>query len=593
MKESVAVKTIYLNGENLGLENLIKVSRSNPLRGGLVVDFHKEVWGKIDEFRIGLLNYLYEKPEVQIYGVNTNCGDLLDNGLESKAREEYIKALKAHKANLDDPEMKKKRDDIFGIYLKALEDYQERYLKAHNCGTGSPLPIEVVRAIMIIRLNSFAKGFSAVSKQMCKFLLDMLNLGVTPWVLEEGSVGASGDLIPLAMIGATMVGLPEAKAYYWNDDTDEYDLMKASKALEKAGLKPIRLGLKEAMGLTNGSNYIAAMTAFSIADAENLLKNSSVSAALSLEAIRGERDAFSEEVANARPHRGQLEIAGQMRSLLEGSRRTGRDAQRYRFPGQFEETVRPRIQDRYSFRAIPQVHGAAYEALEKAKDVLLTEINSATDNPLLFEDKNKPGEFFAISGANFHGQPLAVVIDYLKIAMTGMALVTDKRTFSMLDKNQSFGLPADLAPTGMKSNTGLMIAQYAGAARAAESRILSTPCSVMSITTSANQEDFVSMGSIGAVHLRKIIYNTTILVAVELLCAFRALQMTHDWLPAEYRNPGLRIGRVYKYLAESLSPVKEDCYLRTDIELFVEMVKTGKIIELVKEVFQKGKIQTL
>lgn len=531
---------IYLNGNNLTIANVIKIAEK-----GYKVDFPEHIKQNIIKIREGLEKQLSEHPEIKIYGTNVGCGDLKDET----------------------------------ITPESFESYQVKYIKAHNCGTGNPLPIEIVRGIMVIRLNSFAKGLSAIRMSTCQLMIDMLNNDVTPWVLEEGSVGASGDLIPLAMIGASLIGLPESKAYY------KGELLSSQEALKRANLKPIKLGAKEAMGLTNGSNFISSIAAFAIRDAEILLNTASVTSALSLEAIRGEKDAFSNLINDNRPHKGQLYIANQIRNLIKGSMRTTKEAQVFEYQGQIKDSIKVRVQDRYSFRAIPQVHGPVYEAIEKLKETLTIEINSATDNPLFFVDEK--GFFHAKSGANFHGQPLANVIDYLKLSITTLGLVTDKRTFSLLDKYLNFGLPADLAHDHSKGDTGLMLTQYAGAARAAESRVLSTPASVMSVSTSANQEDFVSMGSIGVIHLQKVIYNTQIILGVELLCALRALQMSYDILPEELRQLGQGTDIVYNALNKELPPVDEDQYMRLDMEKAIELIKSGKVLDLVKDIINE------
>ena len=527
-------KVIYLQGHDLLLSEVIEVAEK-----GCKVDFSEELKNKIAEFRTGLEKQLTDHPEIQIYGTNVGCGDLKD-----------VK-----------------------ITPEAFEEFQVKYIKAHNCGTGAPLSIAEARGIMVIRLNSFAKGLSAVRRETCQLMIDMLNKGVTPWILEEGSVGASGDLIPLAMMAAVMIGLPEAKAYF------NGELLPATVALEKAGLQPTRLGAKEAMGITNGSNYISSLAIFALRDAENLLKTASVATALSLEAIRGEKDAFCELIHENRPHKGQLQVATQIRKLVNGSKRTTKEAQLFAFPHQSADSVKERVQDRYSFRATPQVNGAAIEAIDKLKDVLTIELNSATDNPLFYIDEN--GTFLAKSGANFHGQPLATVIDYAKLSLTSIGLMSDKRSFSLLNKALNFGLPADLAVNHAQGDSGLMLTQYAGAARVAENRVLSTPASVMSVSTSANQEDVVSMGSIGVVHLKRIIYNLQLIVAIELLNAQRAIQMTYNLLPSELQSLGEGTSIVYNYLNQEFAPMTGDEYLRTDMEKMLKIVQENKIVELV------------
>jgi histidine ammonia-lyase len=562
---------IIIDGKNLTIENLINIAENNHK-----IDFSEETWRKISEFRKGLESHIYEHPEKPIYGVTRGCGDLLSSALKKDYQEKYIEAYKKHEQDPENQEKENERKKLFKEYLEALENYQVRYIKAHNCGTGNPVPIKIARAVLVIRLNSFAKGHSAMRPETCKLMIEMLNKGVTPWILEEGSVGASGDLVPLAMIGATLIGLPEAKAYY------KGELMSAEEALSRAGLKPTKLGAKEAMGLTNGSNLITAFSAFAVKDAEILLKEASISAALSLEAIRGEKSAFSNLIAESRAHKGHKIIAEQMRKLLEESERTTTESQKQPFKDlqpKDDPSLRERIQDRYSFRAIPQVHGATYEAIEKLREVVEIEINSSTDNPLLFKDKQ--GKYYAISGANFHGQPLATVIDYLKQALTALSLITNKRAFSLLDQAQNFGLPGDLAADPAGGDTGLMITQYAASARAAESRVLSTPSSVMSISTSANQEDFVSMGTAGAIHLKKVIHNTQIIVAVEFLCALRGLQLTYDSLPENLKKLGKGTEKIYDFLNEKIPPAKEDRYLRTDMEKVINLVKNGKFLEII------------
>lgn len=533
---------IILTGfkNDLSIQDILDIAEKN-----YEVALSVEAREKIISGRTKLETQLKDRPEIPIYGTNVLHGDLKD----------------------------------ISVNADIIELYQRKYIKVHNCGTGNPLPTKVVRAMMVIRLNSFARGLSGMRIQTCDMLLDLLNKKVTPEVLEEGSVGASGDLVPLAMIGATMIGLDEAFAYYGETR------MSANDALAKAGISKIVLGAKEAMGLTNGVNFIAALATFSLRDAKRILQTSSISAALSLEAIRGEKRAFSELInEDSNRHDGQIAVAKQIRKLIEGSKRCSKKSQEVKFNE--KDKAKERVQDRYSFRCAPQVHGALYEAIEKLESTLTREINSATDNPLFdFEKTGEDGGILFSSGGNFHGQPLASPIDYLKIALTSVGLITDKRTFSLLDEHLNFGLPADLAKDTNMADGGYMIVQYAGAARAAENRVLSTPASVMSISTSANQEDFVSMGSIGAIHLRKIIYNCEILVAVELLCAARALQLSYDKLPTELQTLGKHTNTVYEKLKSLLGEYTEDNYLKTEMDKVIKLVQSGDLIADTKEVW--------
>ncbi len=533
-------KTVSVKGKGLSLEQVRAVALE-----GARVQIPDSIRRKIAKNRSQLEQQIRDFPEIAIYGTNRLHGDLKD----------------------------------IPVPLDAIAEYQVKYIKVHNCGTGAALTEAEVRGIMLIRLNSFAKAMSGISLAVCDQMVDMLNAGLSPWILEEGSVGASGDLVPLAMMGATMIALPESKAWY------KGKLMDGPKALKAAGIEPLVLGAKEAMGITNGSNFMASIAALAALRAENIMKNASICAALSLEAIRGEKipfDALINEQSDR--HEGQLAIARHLRALLKGSKRTSLAAQRAAFGNR--PAGAERVQDRYSFRAVPQIHGAAWEALLHLKKTLEVEINSATDNPLFDfaeKDKSTGGVKFA-SGANFHGQALATVVDYLKLAITSVGLVSDKRAFSLLDKNLNFGLPADLAQDTHKADGGLMITQYAGAARAAENRVLSSPASVMSVSTAANQEDFVSMGSLAVLHLKKILQNLETLLGIELLCATRALQLTQDWLPSKLAKLGTETSKIHKFASqqEQLGTDTSDHYLRHDMEKAREIIASGILLSLIK-----------
>lgn len=522
-----ATQTLYLDGKSLTINDVYYASVNQDR-----VELTSEARFRIKDCRNRLLEQIRKNPDQKIYGVNVGVGNLKDTFIDPSE----------------------------------AASFQEKYIKSHNCGTGGWLPVEIVRAMMIIRLNSFAHGVSAISLETVEMLENMLNSGVIPLVLDEGSVGASGDLVPLAMIAGVMIGLPESQAWY------EGELMSAQEALEKAGLNPVKLGFKEAMALTNGTNFMSAGAVFACKETEHLLLAANYAAALSLEAIRGEKDAFSRFLADKRPHRGILEVSDLMRALLKGSMRATEEAQKVVFRGQDPSTATERVQDRYCFRAVPPVHGAALEAWHKFREVVEIEINSVTDNPL-FEDTGEELKFH--SGSNFHGQPLANVIDYLKLSLTSLSLISDKRSFSLLNKHLSFGLPSNLAIAPEKGDSGLMLAQYAGASRAGENRVLSNPASVMSISTSAGQEDFVSMGSVGVMHLLTVTDNVKTVLAIELLCALRALQMTNG-KPGYLEGPLTQLGEGTINIFNSLNgllPLPEgDTYLADEIETVKEWI---------------------
>jgi histidine ammonia-lyase len=539
-----ATNHIILDGKNLSIQQIIQIAESN-----YTVSIATQSKDKIVAGRRILEKQIQARPDIAIYGTNRLHGDL------------------KHKE----------------VPRDLIAEYQIKYVNVHNCGTGKPLPKHIIRAIMVIRLNSFAKGMSGMKWDTCQIMIDMLNKGVTPWILEEGTVGASGDLVPLSMLSAVVIGLPEAKAYYQGKLYDN-----SKEALTAAGIAPVVLGAKEAMGLSNGANFITAWSIFSVRDIERLIETTCISAALSLEAIRGEQKAFSRLInEDSDRHEGQVYIAQRMRALLKGSKRTSIDAQIAKFG---TRPQRERVQDRYSFRCVPQVHGPTYEAWQKYKSTVECEINATTDNPLFdFDtiDERTGGVMFA-SGGNFHGQPLATVIDYMKIALTSLGLMSDKRTFSLMDGRFSYGLPDMLAYNTDRADGGLMIAQYAGAARAAENRVLSTPASITSLSTSAGQEDFVSMGSIGVLHLQKIIYNLQTLAGIELLCAHRAIQLTAEWLPKELRHLGEGTQKVHDFLSKSENLPQgsetdkdfylKDHYLRLDMEKAIALVASGAVV---------------
>lgn len=523
--------SIVIDGHSLTLEKLKLVA------SGSQISISKGLFDKIKKQRKQLERQILDFPDIPIYGTNRLHGDLKD----------------------------------VVVPYDLIKEYQKKYVMIHNCGTGLPLSIEESRAIMLIRLNSFLKGMSGISYDVCRILYDLLNKGVTPWILEEGSVGASGDLIPLAMVAAVIIGLPEGKAYY------KGKLLSAPDALKEAGLKPVILGAKEAMGLTNGSNFIASVASLSLTEAESLLHHASLSTAISLEAIRGEKKAFMELInEKSQRHPGQIAISKEIRGLIKGSMRTTKESQEILFNN---ERNKERVQDRYSFRCAPQIHGACFEAIDKLKKTLEIEINSVTDNPVFDFENSKKGEILFASGGNFHGQLLATPIDYVKTSLTSLSIASDKRSFSLLCEHLSYGLPSDLALDTSHADGGYMIAQYASAARVAENRVLSTPASIMSVSTAANQEDVVSMGSIGVIHLRKVVKNLETILAIELLLATRALQITQNKLPKKLRELGYGTSKAFLRLSKILGKHKGDVYIRSEIEKVRELIISKSLIQ--------------
>jgi histidine ammonia-lyase len=385
------------------------------------------------------------------------------------------------------------------IPASAAAELQVNLLRSHACGVGQPLPDSTVRLMLALRAHALARGYSGVRRELVQTLLDVYNAGIVPVVPSQGSVGASGDLAPLAHLSLPLIGDGSVRV--------EGRIASGSEALDLAGIEPLTLEPKEALALINGTQLMTAIACLSWLDAERVLIAAEAAAALTVVALDGRSSAFDAGIQDARPHPGQRRTAQHLRGWLEGWQAR-------------ERPDRP-VQDRYSLRALPQVIGAVRDAHLVSGEVFEVEINAATDNPLFFPDRDE-----IISGANFHGHPVALACDGLKIAITSLGVFSERRTFSLVDPRAS-GLPAFLAPEpGLHS--GLMMAQYVAAALASENKTLSHPASVDSIPTSADVEDYNSMGSIAARQLRAIVDNTARIVAIELLCAVQAIELSGD-----------------------------------------------------------------
>ncbi|WP_053362521.1 histidine ammonia-lyase [Bacillus sp. FJAT-27251] len=397
-----------------------------------------------------------------VYGVNTGFGKLSDIEIA--------------------------KDDIAKLQLNLL--------RADAVGVGEPLPVPVVRAMMTLRANSLAKGFSGIREETLQLLVDMINEGVHPVVPCKGSVGASGDLAPLSHIAIVLVG--EGKAEY------KGEILPGGEALKKAGLKPVALEAKEGLALINGTQAMSGVGVLALNEAERVGMAADMAACLTMEALNGVISAFDSELLAVRPHPELEFVASRMRKWLEGSRRITRQGE-------------IRIQDAYSIRCIPQVHGASWQAFNYVEERLKVEMNSATDNPIVLES----GEI--VSGGHFHGQPIALSMDFLKVAAAEWANISERRTERLVNPQLS-GLSPFLA-TDPGLECGLMVAQYAAASLVSENKVLAHPASVDSIPTSANQEDHVSMGTIASRQAREIIHNSARVIAVEMICASQAIYL--------------------------------------------------------------------
>ncbi|MGE5483564.1 MAG: histidine ammonia-lyase [Ignavibacteriales bacterium] len=432
-----------------------------------------------------------------------------------------------------------------------VEALQRNLILSHSAGVGDPLGEETVRAILVLRINALSKGHSGIRLTTLKTLVEMLNRGVCPVVPEKGSLGASGDLAPLSHLCSVLIG--KGEAWY------EGRRLPGRQAMEAAGLEPVVLGAKEGLALINGTQVMTAIGCLAVHDAEILAATADICGAMTMEALRGIPAAYSERIMNVRPHQGAAKVAANLRRLVQGSRLT---------TGQGEI----RVQDAYTLRCIPQVHGASRDAISHIRSVLETEINSATDNPLVFP--GAPQEEEVLSGGNFHGQPVALAMDYLGIAAAELADISERRIERLVNPALS-GLPAFLTRFG-GINSGFMLVQYSAAALVSENKVLAHPASVDSIPSSANQEDHVSMGTIGARKAGEIISNVSNVLAMELLTAAQAV---------EFQGPE-KMGRgsraAYDLIRRHVSPLEDDRPMSGDISVVEGLVRSGRILAAVE-----------
>jgi histidine ammonia-lyase len=424
-----------------------------------------------------------------------------------------------------------------------LRDLQLNLVRSHACGIGSPLSEPEVRAMMLLRANVLALGFSGIRLEVIEMLCEMLNRGLHPMVPEKGSVGASGDLAPLAHLALSLVG--EGEAFF------KSERMESAKGLRRARLKPVRLEAKEGLALLNGTQAMHAVGGLALLRAKRLAGVADVAGAMSLEALKGTPVAFDARLQAARPHPGQKKVAAHLLFLLKGSEIR-------------ESHLRndPRIQDAYSLRCMPQVHGAIRGALAHCEEVLLIESASATDNPLVFENGD------VITGGNFHGAPLALALDYAAIALTDLMSISERRTDRLLNPDKSDGLPPFLAQRP-GSQSGFMIAHVAAASLLNEARVLAHPASIDNITTSGGKEDHVSMGMTSALKFRAVVDLAENLFAVELLAAAEGL---------EHRRPlkaGTGVERAVAVLRKIAPPLTQDRPLSGDIARVAEALRRG------------------
>lgn len=505
------LKEIILNGNDLTLDDMVAVARD-----GVKVRLSEEAVKNVLDSR-KIIDHIV-KNEKTVYGVTTGFGEFCNVTISK----EDCKSL------------------------------QENLIRSHACGYGPKFPSDTVRAIMVARANALSKGYSGIRLETLNTLIDMINKGVHPSIPEKGSLGASGDLAPLAHMVLPMLGLGEA----------EYkgEILQGKEAMDRAGIPIIQLDAKEGLALINGTQVLTATGALATYDAINLLKISDIAAALTMEALRGITDAFDERIHIIRPHKGQLATARNILRLVDESTYVTRQGQL-------------RVQDAYSIRCVPQIHGASKDTVNYVKDKVEIEINSVTDNPIITREGD------VISGGNFHGEPMALSFDFLGIGAAEIADVSERRLERLIN-HQLNDLPAFLAKHG-GLNSGFMITQYAAAALVSENKILAHPASVDSIPSSANQEDLVSMGTIAARTARDIIKNATRVVATEIMAACQAI----DFRKEDKMNLGKGTSEAYRVVRSAVDFIEND----KDIEMYkyldkaTELIENGTLLEAVEE----------
>jgi len=499
------MKIFELNGKNLRLDNFKRIVYDNEN-----VSINIESYKKIIACR-KIVEDIVEKGDVR-YGINTGFGKFSSVVID-------------------------KNNTVL---------LQKKIVLSHAVGAGNPLPKDIVRGVMLLKLNSFLQGYSGVRIEVAETLISMINKNVIPYIPEKGSVGASGDLAPLSHMALVMIG--KGKAYYNNR------LISGKSAMNKAGIPVLELKQKEGLAILNGTQVMTSIAAVSLLKAECLIKSSDIIGAMSLEALKGSLSPFDERIQKARPHAGQKATAINFIRLLEGSDivLSHKDCNK--------------VQDAYSLRCIPQVHGAVKDTYNHAKNIIETEMNSVTDNPLVFEDGHE-----VISGGNFHGEPVAFVMDFMGIAISELANISERRIEYMLDPATNDELPAFLTKKG-GLNSGLMMTQVTAAALVSENKVLAHPASVDSIPTSANKEDHVSMGTHAARKMLEIAGNVENVLGIELICAAQALDLRDN------KPSSATIMNIREHIRSKIKFLNSDRYLHPDMISAANIIRDGSLV---------------
>ncbi|MEH0019232.1 MAG: histidine ammonia-lyase [Desulfobacter sp.] len=502
-------KTIKLNGETFQLEELVDIARNGSKAAISVASVDR-----INKARTLVDKWVKEGE--RIYGVTTGFGALSD----------------------------------VTISYEDTRKLQKKILLSHAAGMGKHMDDDVVRAMMALRINDFCRGNSGLRLETIQKLADLLNTGIIPVVPEKGSVGASGDLVPMAHLSLVLIG--EGEAFV------DGKRMSGAEALKLKNIKPLELAAGEGLALINGTQFMIALGCLALHDALNLCKHADIAASMSLETLMGTRSAFDPRIHRARPHTGQMKAAQNMLKVTDNSEiiSSHKDCSQ--------------VQDAYTLRCSPQVHGASWDAFGYVDRVIRVEMNASTENPLIFPES---GEF--LSGGNFHGQPLALACDFLGIAIAELANISERRIERLVNPQLS-GLPAFLVEDG-GLNSGFMIAQYAAAALVSENKVIAHPASVDSIPTSANKEDHVSMGAVAARKCRDIVENVEEVIAIELLCGAQGIDLFTNL------KAGDGTMAAYETIRSRVDYMKEDRFLSADIAEVKALLRSGEIVAAVEE----------
>ena len=495
---------LELDGQKLPLELIARVAAGDER-----VALSSQARARVEESRRVVEKIVAENRTV--YGVNTGFGRLSD----------------VHVPPAD------------------LRQLQLNLVRSTACGVGPPLSEAETRAMLLLRANVLARGYSGARPVVIDRLIAMLERGVCPVIPEKGSVGASGDLAPLAHLALTVIG--EGEAFYGGER------MASAEALRRAGIQPLQLEAKEGLALLNGTQAMSAVGGLALARAERLARIADISGAMTLEALRGTPVPFDERLHEVRPHRGQIDVAAHLRELLRHSQIRESHLQND-----------PRVQDAYSLRCMPQVHGAVRDALHHARQVVESETGSVTDNPIVFADTDE-----VLSGGNFHGAPIALVLDYAAIALTDLAGISERRTERLVNPDLNEGLPPFLT-SHAGTSSGYMIAQVTAVALLNEMKILAHPASIDNLPTSGGKEDHVSMGMTAATKLRSIVENAEYVIAIELLAAAEGLEYRAPLLP------GRGVRRAYEVIRARVPRLTEDRALSAEIEKIAGAIRAGE-----------------